>query len=153
MIISVQCEIHTREVNKNPQGHHMTATSSLRKCKAKSSLDPNIYSANHSAACLDVKNLKMINPLKSFMAPPNGGEHQNDHWAKASPDIQFPRSVKNTPLRGFSKASSYDATFKIGIHTVDRRNPAPPDMFETLKIMGYLPYFNWLFGIQSINSR
>ena len=25
-------------------------------------------------------------------------------------------------------------------NTVDGRNPAPPDMYETLQIMGYLPH-------------
>jgi len=29
---------------------------------------------------------------------------------------------------------------KVAIHTVYGRNPAPPGTYETLQIMGYLPY-------------
>ena len=28
----------------------------------------------------------------------------------------------------------------FALHTVDGRNPAPPDMYETVQTMAYLPY-------------
>ena len=36
-------------------------------------------------------------------------------------------------------------------HTVDGRNPAPPGMYKTMQIMGYLPY-QLVSRISSINS-
>ena len=38
-----------------------------------------------------------------------------------------------------------------GGYTVDGRNPAPPNMYETLQIMRYLPY-QLVSRISSINS-
>ena len=44
-----------------------------------------------------------------------------------------------------------DMSSKSNINTVDGRNPAPPGMYETLYIMGYLPY-QLVSRISAINS-
>ena len=74
------------------------------------------------------------------------------------PDIQCSPWV-NVPLAASTWWLSFDlfnctkiqARFhhKLGI-TVDGRNPAPPDIYEILSIMGYLPY-QLISRISSIN--
>ena len=40
----------------------------------------------------------------------------------------------------------------FALHTVDGRNPAPPDMFETVQTMAYLHIFTISTGERRISS-
>ena len=51
-------------------------------------------------------------------------------------EIELEKNIACYKKKVYDSRSNYSTK---GHNTVDGRNPAPPDMYETLSMMGYLP--------------